>query len=166
MTILVQAVAEETEECYWIIDQGRKFQQEQGFTQWTEDYPNLQTIRQDILDQKGFVVKVDQAIAGYMCIDFSGEPAYEEINGAWRSSQNYAVIHRMAFSQKFRGMGLSDAVWGLIEDYCLKNGGHYIRVDTDFPNKRMQHILEKNGFVRCGVITFQGSRKIAYDKLL
>ena len=99
MTILVQAVAEETEECYWIIDQGRKFQQEQGFTQWTEDYPNLQTIRQDILDQKGFVVKVDQAIAGYMCIDFSGEPAYEEINGAWRSSQNYAVIHRMAFSQ-------------------------------------------------------------------
>ena len=30
----------------------------------------------------------------------------------------------------------------------------------------MQHILDKNSFVRCGVSTFQESGKIAYDKLL
>ena len=166
MTILELATAEETMRCYDIIDMGRKFQQEQGFTQWTKEYPNLQTIQQDISDNKGFVVKVDQVIAGYMCIDFSGEPAYENIEGEWHSSENYAVVHRMAFAPEFRGSGLSDAVWKLIEEYCRKNDVRYIRADTDFPNKRMQHILEKNGFVKCGIISFQGSGKIAYDKQL
>lgn len=166
MTILESAAAEDTRKCYDIIDMGRNFQQEQGFTQWTKEYPNLQTIQEDIAAKKGFVVKVDQVIAGYMCIDFSGEPAYENIEGEWNSSEDYAVVHRMAFAPEFRGKGLSDTVWKLIEDYCLKNKIRYIRVDTDFPNKRMQHILEKNGFVKCGIISFQGSGKIAYDKQL
>lgn len=166
MAVLMQAAADEAAVCYHIIDQGRKFQQAQGFTQWTDDYPNLKTIQDDIANHKGYVVKINGAIAGYMCIDFSGEPAYADIDGKWRSSEDYAVIHRMAFLPEFRGMGLSDAVWGLIENYCLKKRVRCIRVDTDFPNKRMQHILEKNGFVRCGIIIFQGSGKIAYDKLL
>ena len=160
------ATIEDTQKCYNIIDMGRKFQQEQGFTQWTKEYPKLQTIQEDISNHKGFVIKVNQAIAGYMCIDFSVEPAYENIDGKWRSSENYAVVHRMAFDPEFRGNGLSDTVWKLIEEYCLKNRVKYIRVDTDFPNKRIQHILEKNGFTKCGIISFQGSGKLAYDKLL
>lgn len=166
MTILELATVEDTMKCYDIIDMGRKFQQAQGFTQWTEDYPNQKTIQDDISGNKGYVIKIDNIIAGYMCIDFSGEPAYENIDGKWSSSENYAVVHRMAFSPEFRGIGLSNTAWRLIEEYCCKNGIRYIRVDTDFPNKRMQHILEKNGFVKCGIISFQGSGKIAYDKLL
>ena len=42
---------------------------------------------------------------------------------------------------------------------------YYIRIDTDFPNKRMQHIFIKNGFKECGVINFKGPKK-AYDKIL
>ena len=166
MVELTLAQPVEAEDCYKIIDFGRKFQQEQGFTQWTDDYPNYQTIKVDIRDSKGFVVKVDGALAGYMCIDFDGEPAYDDIDGAWRSSDPYAVVHRMAFAPDFCGKGLSGSTWDLIKDYCRDRGVDYIRVDTDFPNERMQHVLEKNGFVRCGVITFQGSGKIAYDQIL
>lgn len=166
MIRLELAAAKDTGRCYDIIDMGRKFQQEQGFTQWTKEYPNLQTIQQDIAAKKGFVIKFNQVIAGYMCIDFSGESAYENIEGKLNSSEDYAVVHRMSFAPEFRGNGLSDTVWKLIEEYCLKNKIEYIRVDTDFPNKRMQHILEKNGFVKCGVIYFQGGGKIAYDKQL
>ncbi len=162
----VQAAPDEVEVCYQIIDQGREFQQMQGFTQWTKEYPDLKTIQDDIANHKGYVVKINGVIAGYLCVDFSGEPAYANIDGAWRSSQAYAVVHRMAFAPEFRGMGLSNEVWGLIANLCLENGIHYIRVDTDFPNKRMQHILEKNGFVKCGIISFQGSGKLAYDKFL
>lgn len=31
---------------------------------------------------------------------------------------------------------------------------------------RMEHILQKNGFVRRGTIIFQGGDKLAFDKLL
>lgn len=30
----------------------------------------------------------------------------------------------------------------------------------------MQHILEKNGYRRCGTVLFQGSGKVAFDKAL
>lgn len=166
MFTLEQAKEHEAERCFEIIDEGRRFQREQGFVQWTDDYPNMDTIRRDVAERTGYVLKADGVIAGYMCIDFSGEPAYQEIEGAWRADRAYAVVHRMAFSGEFRGMGLVDTAFGLIEDLCLERGVGYIRVDTDFPNKRMQHILDKNGFVQCGVIVFQGSGKLAYDKLL
>lgn len=166
MNTIELAKKEEAEICGKILDDGRKFQQEQGFVQWTENYPNINTVYNDIENEKGYVIKIDGKIAGYMCIDFSGEPAYADIKGAWRTEKNYAVVHRMAFSKEFIGSGLADRAFGLIEKVCLDRGVPYIRIDTDFPNKRMQHILEKNGFVKCGVVVFQGSEKIAYDKLL
>lgn len=166
MNIIEMANKEEAEFCGKVLDDGRKFQKEQGFVQWTEDYPNIDTVYKDIENQKGYVIKIDGKIAGYMCIDFSGEPAYANIEGTLNVEQNYAVVHRMAFSKEFIGVGLSDIAFRLIENVCLARGIPYIRIDTDFPNKRMQHILEKNGFVKCGVVVFQGSEKLAYDKLL
>lgn len=166
MYSLVKAEPEDLEICYQIIDSGRNFQRAQGFTQWTDDYPNIDTIKDDIKNSKGYVVKADDVIAGYMCIDFDGEPAYTNIDGEWGTSEPYAVVHRMAFSEKFRGQGLADITFRLIDELCISENVRSIRADTDFPNKRMQHILEKNGYIRRGVIIFQGSGKIAYDKNL
>ena len=158
--------SKELEVCYEIIEEGRAFQKEQGFVQWTEAYPNRDTIEADIEKKKGYVIKAQQEILGYMCIDFDGEPAYDDIKGAWRSDAPYAVVHRMAFSKKARGKGIADIAFGLIDELCINKGVKYIRVDTDFPNKRMQHILKKNGYVYCGTIVFQNGDKLAYDKLL
>lgn len=166
MSVLELAQMKELELCMDIIEEGKNFQKEQGFTQWTEDYPNIDTIRNDIQKEKGYVIKIDNRIAGYMCIDFDGEPAYTNIQGAWRAEAPYAVIHRMAFQKGFRGIGLTGIAFALIEKLCIQKGIYYLRVDTDFPNKRMQHILKKNGFVHCGDIVFQGSEKLAFDKLL
>ncbi len=166
MYTLEKAGVNDVELCSQIIDEGRQFQREQGFVQWTEDYPNIDTIRSDVELGIGYVLKEDGVIAGYMCIDFSGEPAYKQIEGKWSCELPYAVVHRMAFSSKFRGIGLVDTAFAHIEALCLDKKVSYIRVDTDFENKRMQHILEKNHFSKCGVIVFQGSGKLAYDKLL
>ncbi|WP_295763924.1 GNAT family N-acetyltransferase [uncultured Oscillibacter sp.] len=166
MNTLELAVMEHAEEYYGIIQMGREFQQEQGFTQWTEDYPTLDTVKGDIREGKGYALLADGRIAGYLCIDLDGEPAYADIDGRWRAEGPYAVVHRMAFSAAFRGMGLADAAFRLIEEFCGEKAVSIIRVDTDLPNKRMQHILTKNGFVNCGTIVFQGGPKLAYDKIL
>ena len=166
MDILESAKNSDIDVCWDILADGRRFQREQGFVQWTDDYPNRDTVKDDILSQKGYVLKVDGAIAGYMCIDFSGEPAYESIDGSWRSEKNYAVIHRMAFRKNFCGKGLSEAAFSLAEKLCIEQGVDYLLIDTAYPNKRMLHILEKNGFEYCGVIKYQGSERLAYDKFL
>ena len=166
MYTLTPARMEELERCLQIIEDGRAFQQEQGFTQWTEDYPSREILRQDIESGKGYAVRQGQKVAGYLCLDFDGEPAYREIQGQWRSGEPYAVVHRMAFSREFRGKGLTGTAFGLIEQLCREAQIRFIRVDTDFPNRRMQHLLVKNGFVKCGIVVFQGSGKLAYDKIL
>ncbi|WP_418667804.1 GNAT family N-acetyltransferase [Allofournierella sp.] len=166
MNTLEPAKKEEAGQCARILGDGREFQKEQGFVQWTENYPNLDTVCEDIKAQKGYVLKVDEKLAGYMCIDFSGEPAYTDIKGAWRAQRAYAVVRRIAFSKEFIGIGLADIAFKLIEKVCLDNKVPYIRINTGFSNRRMQHILEKNGFVQCGVVVLQGGEKIAYDKLL
>ena len=164
--VLELAQMNDLEICMGIIDEGRRFQNEQGFTQWTDDYPNIDTIRSDIQNTKGYVLKMDNSIAGYLCNDFEGEPAYANIQGNWRAEEPYAVIHRMAFQKEFRGIGLTEIAFTLIERLCVQKGIYYIRVDTDFCNERMQHVLIKNGFEKCGKIMFQGSEKMAFDKLL
>ncbi len=165
MNTLEVAQLEDCTICNDIINMGREFQREQGFVQWTDDYPNEHTICHDIKNKTGYVLKIDGVIAGYMCIDFDGEPAYENIDGKWRDDSPYAVVHRMAFDKKFRGMGLAGIAFKLMEELCIKKDIRMIRLDTDFPNRRMQHILKNNGFENCGTITFQGSGKLAYDKL-
>ncbi len=165
MNTLEQAKQEDLERCWELISQGREFQREQGFVQWTEDYPSRAIIENDIRIGKGYVLKVDGEIAGYMYIDFDGEPAYEDIRGEWQSQEPYAVVHRLAFGREFRGRGLTDTAFQLIKDLCLSKNVRYIRGDTDFPNKRMQHIFKKNGFKNCGIIIYQGD-KLAFDRLL
>ena len=69
----------------------------------------------------------------------------------------------MAFSSKARGGGLSREAFRLIKEYCLSNTFDAIRVDTQEENKVMQHILDREGFVYCGLIQFDGGPKLAYE---
>ena len=76
------------------------------------------------------------------------------------------MVHRLAFSRAARGKGLSDSVFARVGALWRQRGVGYLRADSDFHHQRRQHILARNGFRRCGVIVFQGSGKLAYDKLL
>ncbi len=116
MFTLTKAMPGDEALCMEIIADGRQFQQEQGFVQWTEAYPALPDIAEDIKTHRAYLLREDGEVLGYLCLDFDGEPAYDAIT------------------------------------------------DKGLRNSRMQHILEKNGFTRRGIIVFKGSQKYAYDK--
>ena len=44
MNVLELAQMNDLEICMDIIKDGKNFQNEQGFTQWTDDYPNIDTM--------------------------------------------------------------------------------------------------------------------------
>ena len=75
MNTLELARMEDAAACYGIIEDGRAFQQEQGFVQWTKSYPDLDAIRQDIRAGDGYLIRVDGENAGYVSVGFDGEPA-------------------------------------------------------------------------------------------
>lgn len=138
----------------------------QGIDQWQHGYPDKNSILQDIHNGKGYFLTDGHDCFAYLCMDFDGEPAYNDIKGKWLTEQdaNYMVIHRLAFNERYRGIGLSSAVFNLAEQFCKENRIKSIRVDTDENNQIMQHIMHKVGFTYCGTIWFAGSDKIAYEK--
>ena len=163
MMELRKAQLSEIDICYQCIEDARAYHRSMGFEQWHPDYPTRQTIADDISGGIGYVFVSEQEIIGYCCMFIGDESAYHRIDGAWKTDEPYAVVHRMAFSQKARGSGLSKEAFELIKDFCLTNGINAIRVDTQDENKVMQHILLREGFQYCGLVQFDGGPKLAYE---
>lgn len=69
----------------------------------------------------------------------------------------------MAFSKSARGRKLSSKAINLIKELAVSLGIKTIRVDTQEENKVMQHILDKEGFIHCGYVYFDGGPKLAYE---
>ena len=163
---LTLAKTEDFGRCMDILRAGRDFQRQQGFFQWPDRFPNADTIQKDIQNGLGYVVKADGVIAAYLYIGFDGDPSYPKIRGAWQYSGPYAVIHRIAISDEFRGMGLSGVIFDLVGDFCAEKGFDLLRIDTHEDNKRMQHVLQKNGFACCGIVMQDGGERLAFEKKL
>lgn len=148
---------------YQCIEDARAYHSSLGFVQWHPEYPTHATIEDDIKAGIGYVFEEENEICGYCCIIIGDEPAYRVIDGEWKTDRPYAVVHRMAFLQGARGKGLSGKAVTCIKNFCAENGIEAIRVDTQDENKVMQHILLREGFEYCGLITFDGGPKLAYE---
>ena len=91
-------------------------------------------------------------------------PVIEDLNleieeGSWKSEEPYAAVHRVASDGTVQG------VLGHVMDYCSAQVPH-LRIDTHKDNKVMQHVLERYGFVSCGIVHARdGSPRIAYELL-
>ncbi len=149
-----------------LIEDGKAFLKSQGIDQWQNGYPDEECIKNDIINKKGYFLVCDDTVVGYMCVDFDGEPAYDTLQGEWKYDVPYVVVHRMVIDSTFKAKGLASVAFSLVEKLALERGIHNFRVDTDADNKIMQHILGKNGFQYCGVINFDNSEKIAFEKLI
>lgn len=160
---LRKARPEDAIAAYQCIEDAREYHSSMGFVQWHPGYPTARTIEADIQSGIGYVFAEGDKIYGYCCIVIGDEPAYGVISGQWKTNKPYGVVHRMAFAQNARGKGLSGTAMKLIKNYCLKQGIGAIRVDTQEENKVMQHILIREGFAYCGLITFDGGPKLAYE---
>ena len=98
MVELRAAGTNEVQTAMTIIDAAKRHLKEQGIDQWQTGYPDDACIKRDLEAGKGFFVVENGAILGYLCVDYDGEPAYDQMQGTWNTSENYVVVHRMAFA--------------------------------------------------------------------
>ena len=166
MCMLVPAKKEHLPRIMEILNGGREFQREQGFVQWPDGYPPESAILEDIAKGTGYVLVSEGTVACYLYLGFEGDPAYPEIKGAWHFPEPYVVIHRMAVAADFRGTGVVDKAFALAEEIGKAKGMVTLRIDTDGQNKRMQRVLERNGYGYCGTVIQGGGDRMAFDKSL
>ena len=127
--------------------------------QWNGAYPDPETLRTDIEKQRLYVYKKDGRIHGVFMLLLEEEPTYAYIeDGSWREERPYGTIHRLAGGGEVRGL------FAKCVAFC-ESKVKYLRADTHFDNHTMQHLLEKNGFERRGIIYLKnGDPRIAYQK--
>lgn len=151
-----------------IIKQAQDYFKKQGIDQWQNDYPNQNTINDDIKNGESYVLENDGCVVATAMVTFKGEKSYDSIyNGEWLSNNEYATIHRVAVDNNYKGIGLSSQIIKNIENLCLQRNIHSIKVDTHEDNLSMQKLLKKNEFKYCGIIYLDdNSKRIAFEKIL
>ena len=127
--------------------------------QWNGAYPDPETLRTDMEKQRLYVYKKNGRIHGVFMLLLEEEPTYAYIeDGSWREEAPYGTIHRLAGDGEVKGL------FAKCVAFCEKKVP-YLRADTHFDNHTMQHLLEKNGFERRGIIYLKnGDPRIAYQK--
>ena len=137
----------------------RRFMAQNGNpTQWANGYPNRELLEDDIRKGNLYAVTRDGEIVGVFLFVIGEDPTYGYMEGGtWRSDTPYGTIHRIASS--------SSGIFAACLEFCRSKCDH-IRVDTHADNKPMQHLAEKYGFSRRGIIyVADGTPRIAYDLL-
>ena len=127
-------------------------------TQWGTDYPPRSMLEGDIPAGNLYVVE-DQQIHGVFAYFTEPDPTYGYIeDGAWLCDSSYGTLHRVAADG-------SGGVFAAVLDFAVSQNPH-VRIDTHGDNRVMQHVLEKYGFTRTGIIYLEdGDPRIAYEKV-
>lgn len=149
-----------------IIQQSIERRRKDGSDQWQNGYPNLQTVESDVEKEFGYVITVDNEVAVFVALIFNDEPAYSSIEGAWLTTGEFLVIHRIAVSEKFAGQGLVKKLFDYIEDFVKTHNVQSIKVDTNFDNLPMLKILESKGYSYCGEVVLAGGVRKAFEKVV
>ena len=162
------ARASDLPEVMKIVSRAREeYFEKNGIPQWQGGYPSRELFEEDLEKERLFVLVQGENIIGMVVVCFEHEKCYDVIeDGAWADDKDeYAVVHRIAVSPDFHGMGLGGALVKLADKLCEQRGVRYARSDTHEMNLAMRHTLEKCGYVRRGIIHIEdGSPRVAYEK--
>lgn len=156
------AVLDDLDRIMEIFEIAKGFMKQTGNpNQWINGYPQRDFIRDEINAGHCWVcLNEDDAVIATFCFIPGPDCTYAHISeGAWLADCPYHVIHRLASDGSCHGIAQACINWCEMHSDSL-------RADTHADNKVMQHLLEKNGFLRCGIIQVaNGTSRIAYQRL-
>ena len=156
-----KAKVEDIDRLMEIFSVAREFMKSTGnANQWINGYPQKEFILEEIENNHCYAcVTAEGKIVATFCFIKGPDSTYSYIeDGEWPNDSPYYVIHRVASDGSVKG------IFGPCVEWCTRISP-CIRVDTHHDNKVMQHLLEKNGFKRCGIIyVSNGTPRIAYQR--
>lgn len=160
-----QAEPSDTDRIWEIILQAKAQMRRLASTQWDENYPAIETIRQDIASGNGYVCCDAEKAIAYGVVSFDGEPAYNRIDGAWSNPLPYLIVHRLAVADEMKRRGLAAYFMAQAEEISRRKGIYNFRIDTNYDNQYMLRLIDRMGFRYCGEVVYRkdNTRK-AFEK--
>lgn len=161
-----QAQAEDIAQIWEILADAIQRRKEDGSEQWQDGYPNPSVVEADIEKGNGYVLTNGDIIAGYCAIMINDEPEYAKIKGKWLTDGDFVVYHRVAVAENYVGKGLAQKMLLHIENFACEHNIQSVKADTNFDNAGMLYIFKKLGYTYCGEVTFRGTPRKAFEKII
>lgn len=163
-----KAEEKDTERIWEIIKQAKAQMKRLGSCQWDENYPAIEHIRQDISQEEGYVICIDNIAIAYGVISFNGEPVYEQIKEKWANDLPYVIVHRLAVADEMKHQGIAKKFMLHAEELSRSKGIQHFRVDTKYDNRYMLRLIDSLAFIYRGNVFYRGytEERMAFEKCL
>src|SRR5690554_2707162 len=157
---------DDIEQVIALYNQAIEYFKENNINQWQNNYPNRQSLINDINNKVSFVLEQDNRITGSMACISKGDVDYNTIyEGAWLNDESYLTIHRIVVDNSVKNKGVAQQMMQEAYKYARNLNIYNIRIDTHQDNQAMLRFLKKEQFVFCGIVYINGiSKRLAFQK--
>lgn len=131
-------------------------------TGWRRNiYPTEKTAMDAYEKEELFVLEEDGRILAAARINQEQEPVYANCDWSYEvPDSSVMVLHTLVVDPDEAGSGLGSRFVRFYEDFALKHGCRYLRMDTNAINTAARALYKKLGYIERGIIScdFNGIR--------
>jgi ribosomal protein S18 acetylase RimI-like enzyme len=135
--------------------------------QWPKGFPDVNDVRGGIFGGILYVVTCGNDVAAvFSAVGYDRD--YDEIDGKWLTVGNYLAVHRVAVSEKYRGMGAAKYAVSAATEIARSRGRTSLRFDTHEKNIPMRSLLKSQNFTECGKVKIfrDDTERLAFEKII
>lgn len=131
-----------------ILEENRAWLKSKGIQQWVLPFTS-EWVDQRIERREFYIASIaEQAVGVFRLIE--SDPTIWE-----NASTDAFYIHSLAVSKKWKGKAIGRSMLKWAEEYAVKNGRKYIRLDCMAENPVLCAYYERAGFISCGLKEIQ-----------
>jgi len=134
-----------------------------GTSDWDEDYPNKDILRDDLENKRVFVLIEEAEIIAAISIFEEDEPDIQSLD--WAKVKACFLV-RLCVSPKYQGKGIGEKMMRNISDYAKSKGfkaTHHLAAKV---NKAANRLYKRMGYRDLGLIHLYDTDFVAYEMLL
>lgn len=147
------AKTEDIEKTFAVYHETKQDQFKNVFFQWTENYPNIDTITNDIENGYLYIIEIEKEIIGAINISKVQEKEYATVD--WKEASNSVlVVHRLVIRPDYQRQGFASILMDFAESYATQNKYSFIRLDAYSVNEHVIKFYNKRGYSKRGEVFF------------
>ena len=150
-----KAYISDLEDLFQIYLNGKNELEKNGIYQWTDSYPTISIIENDIRKGELFTLKNESKLIGAITINEDQEKEYQII--PWKyDDTKVLVIHRLVVDPKHQKQGYAHKMMDFAEDFAIQNDYTSIRLDAYSQHEKVIEFYKKRNYVVRGNVYFPG----------
>lgn len=135
---------------------------ENGIDQWDENYPDYESIANDLKTETLFAFRENNQIIGIVVLNESQDEEYDEIDWLTKPTDRSLVVHRLAVDPIHQGKGIARKIMDFAENHAREQQYDSIRLDTFSQNPRNQRFYLNRNYTDLGSVYLKYKKEHPY----